>query len=103
MKVFIKYDFDMLFIKASELEMLNCFKGASFYDRRFNLIGYSILDKDWVIRSITCQNGIEVVEVDDLIECDNLIEWTSLFTPVADPFVSDNLKKQYKSKYFLLI
>ena len=90
----------MLFIKASELEMLNCFKGASFYDRRFNLIGYSILDKDWVIRSITCQNGIDVVEVDDLIECDNLIEWTSLFTPVADPFVSDNLKNNTKANIF---
>ena len=100
MKVFIKYDFDMLFIKASELEMLNCFKGASFYDRRFNLIGYSILDKDWVIRSITCQNGIEVVEVDDLIECDNLIEWTSLFTPVADPFVSEFKKNNTKANIF---
>ena len=90
MKVFIKYDVDILFIKASELEMLNCFKGASFYDRRYNLIGYSILDKDWVIRSITCQNGTEVVEVDDLIDCDNHKEWTSLVTPVADPFVSDH-------------
>ena len=96
MKVFIKFDFDMLFIKASEIETLNCFKGASFYDKRFNLIGYSILDKDWVIRSISSQNGIEVEEVDDLSDYDNHLEWTSLFTPVADPFVSGNFENYIK-------